>query len=333
MDLLQLIASMLTPQFIAETLQKYKKKKSVRQPIRELVFKDTKQHPFSSISVAELSKVLSNVPMVRRGTKAYALDHKSGAMTVIEPQGIDLSDFIGAKELNDLKALIVQQGNDALKAYLETRINDMLVSVEKTVEVLCAQALTGTIHYPMKTDAGTDVYEIDFGETQRFNLVEKLAANTSLAKLHGLFTSMSSQMSEYDFDVEQVVVAGKEAFATILAIANTATKQSIINVTLTSPTELNIGGFRIFSIAGTYKGVGKVKTDKVDSKSIAMIDIAAMHRMYYLALDDLDAGLQPLPFFASHEFSKNPSGVELIGRSKPIPAPVVKAICWCQVLA
>ena len=70
----------------------------------------------------------------------------------------------------------------------------------------------------------------------------------------------------------------------------------------------------------------------MDAKRICAVAIDAPFVFYYLAIDDIDAGLLPMPFFASPEKKKNPSGIEVVGRSKPLPVPVPKAICWAQML-
>ena len=45
--------------------------------------------------------------------------------------------------------------------------------------------------------------------------------------------------------------------------------------------------------------------------------------LFYLALDDFDAGLKALPFFAKQVKSDDPSGYKIIGMSKPLPAVAV----------
>ena len=62
------------------------------------------------------------------------------------------------------------------------------------------------------------------------------------------------------------------------------------------------------------------------------MDVAAPHALHYCALNDLDAALQPLPFYAKPVMSDDPSGVKIIGTSKPMPAPVIKAIAWRRLL-
>lgn len=78
--------------------------------------------------------------------------------------------------------------------------------------------------------------------------------------------------------------------------------------------------------------VGGVKTrvKTVDDDKMVMIDLDAGHNLYYAALDDLDAGLQALPFFSKVKKVDDPSGADVYTMSKPLPAVIVDAICWAD---
>jgi len=71
----------------------------------------------------------------------------------------------------------------------------------------------------------------------------------------------------------------------------------------------------------------------VSDKDVMMIATDAGHRLVYCALDDLDANLQPLPFFAKPIPIKDPSGYKLIGESKPFPIPNTEGICEATVVS
>lgn len=332
MDLLALINSLMTPDFIAELLAKFKKNHNKKYPIRELIYGKGIQHPFASISMADLQRELSNVPIVRRGTEAYALDKGTGNVIKIDPNGIDVSDFVSAADINDLAIVFQQHGEKAIKSYLETRISDMLIVVQKTIEALSAQSLTGAIVYPMKTDAGTELYEIEYGHPLVHALTEKLTPTSTISDLYLLLEDMHTKMQEKHYGDDVTVLAGSKAFSLALAIAS-AKNQSVVKVSMPEQGVLIVGGYKIQKETGKYKGVNNAMTDKVGATKFCMIDTNANHKLYYLALDDLKAGNKPLPFFATHNIKDNPSGLEILGKSKPVPAPIVNAICWCEVVA
>jgi hypothetical protein len=331
MDLLQLLASLLTPEFISELLSKFKKGHTVKYPIRDLIYGKGVQHPFASISLADLQRQLSNIPVVRRGTEAYAIDSAKGTVVKVEPQGIEMSDFISAADINDLSVIFAQHGEKAIKSYLESRINDMLIITQKSIEALAAQSLTGNIDYPMKGDAGAEIYGVEFGETLTYIQTTKLTKDSLVADLYLYLSKMHETMQEKEYGDDVVTLAGSNAYALALGIV-TASKQNTITVQLGALGEINVGGYVIVQQSGKYKGVNGAMTDKINADSFCMIDKNANHKLYFLALDDIDAGNKPLPFFATHEVKKNPSGVDIIGRSKPLPAPIVHAIIWSTVV-
>ncbi|HIF9333082.1 TPA: major capsid protein [Photobacterium damselae] len=331
MDLVQLISQLLTPEFIGSLLVKFKKNHTVKYPIRDLIYGKGKQHPFSSIALSDLQKELSNIPVVRRGTEAYALNRGKGGLTKIDPNGVEMSDFISAADINNLAVLFQQHGEVAIKAYLENRINDMLVITQKTTEALAAQSLTGTIAYPMKTDAGVDLYEVEFGTPLNYGGTQ-LTKDSKVADLYLYLNAMHEHMQTKEYGDDVITLAGSDAFSMVLNIASTSNQKTIM-VKMDSQDQINVGGYIIQKLTGKYKGVNSAMTNKVDSKSFCMIDKNANHQLWYLALDDIQAGNKPMPFFASHDVKNNPSGVEIIGRSKPLPAPITNAICWSQVLA
>lgn len=331
MDLSQLIASLLTPEFIGELLTKFKKAHTVKYPIRDLIYGKGVQHPFASISLTDLQRHLSNVPVVRRGTEAYALDSAKGELLKIDVQGIDMSDFISAADINELSVIFAQHGEKAIKGYLESRINDMLIVTQKSIEALAAQSLTGDLDYPMKGDVGAEVYGVKFGDTLTYTPTNKLTKDSLVSELYLYLSKMHETMQENEYGDDVVVLAGSNAYALALGIV-TASKQNTIAVQLGALGEINVGGYVIAQQSGKYKGVNGAMTDKINADSFCMIDKNANHKLYFLALDDIKAGNKPLPFFATHDIINNPSGINIIGRSKPLPAPVVKAIVWSTVV-
>ncbi|MGR5240213.1 major capsid protein [Photobacterium damselae] len=331
MDLIQLISQILNQDFIAGLLVEFKKNHKTKYPIRDLIYGKGKQHPFSSIALSDLQKELSNIPLVRRGTEAYALDRGKGGINKIDPNGVEMSDFISAADINDLAVLFAQHGEAAIKTYLKNRINDMLIIAQKTTEALAAQSLTGTIAYPMKTDAGDDLYQVKFGSPVQY-AETKLTKESKVSELYQYLDAMHGEMQKKFYGDDVITLAGSKAFAMALEIAATST-QKVIMVKMDVKDQINIGGYIIQKAAGKYKGVNGAMTDAVNEKSFCMIDLNANHQLWYLALDDIKAGNKPLPFFASQDVKTNPSGVEIIGRSKPLPAPITNAICWSTVLA
>lgn len=72
---------------MAELLNNYKKRKPVPMRIRNKVFGQAIFYPSVRIPWSALKETLSNIPVVRRGTKAYQLGGDDVETQAIEPQG------------------------------------------------------------------------------------------------------------------------------------------------------------------------------------------------------------------------------------------------------
>lgn len=304
-------------------------RKSVKSPIREQFFADGGQWPLASINISELMGVIQNAPVVRRGTVAYSIDSGSNNLTAIEPQGIDLSDFITAAELNNLRAL----SNDSVQAYANQKMNRMMNIVQRTTEALCAQALTGKIAYPMRTANGElDLYEVDYGMP---NVLAEddtdLSAATSIMDFYNVLDTIYQTLQDQGYGDTMTVAAGKAAFSTALKLAESS-KSNILNVSIVNQGEINVGGYTVRLQSGRYKSTGGIMVPKIPDNALCAEDKSAGAQVKYLALDDIENGLQPMPFGTSTDLKKNPSVLEVIGRSKPLPVVAVGALCWAKVL-
>jgi hypothetical protein len=303
----------------------------IQTPIRELVFKRSKQHPYPKIGIDQIKKVVGNVPVVRRGTPAVPIKKGSRAVDEIAPDGIDLQDFITAADLNNMRLLDSVNVQGVINGVLD----DMLLMTKKTTEALCAQSLTGEIKYPMKSDDGDEPYEISYvGNASMPEYTGAvLSSSSTITDVIDVFDAMETLVQDEGWGGNVEVLAGKDVYNLVRKIVETkSTKQNHVSAKMEKGT-IEIGGYLIRKVNASYKGylaggsIGTVK--EIPEKSLCMVDLSAPHTLFYLALDDIDAGLQAMPFYAEPgEVKKNPSGIEIIGRSKPVPAPVVSAICW-----
>ncbi|MNF33505.1 Phage major capsid protein E [compost metagenome] len=326
MEIIDLIRTFLTPQAIAVQMTN---RQPAPQRIRNLIYGEGLQHPFAAITLAELKRTLTNVPVVRRGSAAFAMNLGNGDLTTIDVQGFELSDFLTATEINNLKMVSSQ----AAQSFVEARINHMLDTIQRSTEALCAQGLTGKLVYPMKTDLAEDTYEVDFGDTQNFT--PPLLWNGTGAKIVDVFETLSEMHGKLQATgngANPVTLAGRKSFSQIINLADES-KSNIVQVKIINNNEISVGGYTVQLENGVYRTTGNVMTRTVDENKVVMVDKDAGHSLRYLALDDLESGLLPMPFYPSQELKKNPSGMEIVGRSKPLPAPVVGAICWSTVMA
>lgn len=303
-------------------------RQNLPSPIRKQFFADGGQWPLASISMAELRSVIVNVPVVRRGTTAYALDRGKDSLMNIEPQGIDLSDFISAAQLNNLKVL----STSGVQAYANSIMNYMMNTVQVTTEALCAQALSGVIAYPMKAESGQlDVYGIDYGVPTSLPDVDLSMVSTSIMDAYDVLENLNKTLQMQGYGASVSYAAGSMAFKTILKLAEN-TKSNILQVNVSVPGEVSIGGYIVKLQSGMHKDFDQTMVPNIPTNAIVAVDTSAGHCVKYLALDDIENGLQPLPFATSTDKKINPSGLDIIGRSKPLPIVAVGAIVWAKVL-
>lgn len=322
-----------TPAAVAKTLQGLP---PISTPVMDLVYPESARvnHPLPVIGADEISKVVKNAPVVKRGTRAVPVGGASEAITYIEPQPVEVSSFVDGVALNNLKMLLATGNEQSIQVYVNNKIDYLRQTCRKTAEAIAAQSLTGTISYPMKTEAGFDTYTVAFGSTLEFVPAKLWSANdATIEEILMDLIKIGKLIKEQGFGTKIRYLAGSTAYiklaAKVIALADSGTVSAKV-----TDQAIQIAGFTIELFNGTYvdPSDGSVE-DVVPATKICAVAVDAPFTFYYCALDDIDAGLLPMPFYASPEKKKNPSGIEVVGKSKPLPVPVTKAICWATVTA
>lgn len=315
-----------TPAAVAKTLAALP---PLNTPVMDLIYPESVRtnHPLPVIGVDEITAVIKNVPVVKRGSPAVSIDGGGESITYIEVQPVDTETFIDAAALNNLK-LLKEEG---IQQYIQNRIDRMRKTVRKTSEALSAQSLTGAISYPMKTKSGWDSYNINFGSTLEY-MPAKTWDTATLEEMLLDLINISTLIIEQGFGSKVEFLVGKDVFvkaaSKVLALQDGGTVAAKI-----TPDGIQVASFTLRLFSGTYLNPQTgASTATVDAKKICAVAVDAPFAFYYLAIDDIDAGLLPMPFYASPEKKKNPSGIEVVGKSKPLPVPVPKAICWATML-
>jgi hypothetical protein len=315
-----------TPKAIADTLEMLP---PLSSPVMDKVYPEAsrRQHQFPVLGFSEIKRVVKNVPVVRRGSVAVAVEGDTGGITYIEPQPIEISTFLSAKELNDMKLL----SDKGIQEHINDKIDFLRRIIRKTTEALSAQSLTGEISYPMKTATGLDTYTVNFGSTLSYTI--NTAWDSSNKKLSGILEDLigiSEAISEGGYS-NIAFLAGSKAFSSLANLVLITAVESKISAQITEK-NIMLAGFTIELMNSKYIDLTTGQTKyAVPPDKICAVSLDASHTLYYCAIDDIEAGLVAMPFFATPDTKKNPSGVEIVGKSKPLPVPVVDAICWATV--
>lgn len=303
----------------------------VRTPITDLIFTNRKQHPLPVIGIEELTEITKNVPVVKRGSPSLNLGGSNLNISYIEPQGVEVNEVVTARDLNDLKLL----NDTGIEAWVNGKIDKIRRVIRQTTETLACLSLTGGITYPAKTDSGYDSYIVTYGSTLSFTPVLNWDDNTAKLKdvLKTLTKIMSILQESSGFGGQIIYLAGETAFETLANMVIGLTNDNRISANV-NENSITVAGFKIQLANYTYWDIlSQTYKNAVDPKYIVAIAMDAPHALYYLAIDDIDAGLNATPLFIKPIKQDDPSSYKIIGKSKPLPVVVPKAICWSQVIA
>lgn len=290
-------------------------------PITDLLFpqgvRKLKTSPY--IAVQDIENETGAVPVVIRGSKSYSVDGGTKSANLIEVQPLSMNRVISGAELN---TLIAMGDVDGISEKLTETVENLRDRTAVSTELLVCQSLSGKISYPAAVEGGAlDTYEVELGTVKSLSpstLTNASSVSDLLAALEAQF--FAQQQTGASSDVR--LLTGTDVYSVILEII---TKTKNVPVQYTDYGLILFGKYKLMPLTGSYKLPGKNDaTAVIDSKSIQSIDLANTGKLFYAALDELDAKLQPLPFFASYEELRDPSGVKVMSSSKPLPAFAVK---------
>jgi len=294
--------------------------------IMDLIYGNRITHPLPVLGVEELVEINGNVPVVRRGTAAYPLAGSSKGLTYLEPQPVDVSSFLGAAELNNLKLL----GDKGIQYWVRSKVDSQRRVIRSTTEALACQSLTGKISYAMKTDSGLTSYDVDFGSILSYTIAKKWdAAGTTVADiLMDLIAMQTVIQNKSGYGAQVAYLAGKKAYVNLANKVLGLDGESKIKAEVTEK-GISIAGFTVMLASGGYKDLlnGGTYVPAVADHHIQAVALDAPWKLFYCALDDLDANLLPMPFYSKPVKKDNPSGYDIIGMSKPVPVPAVNGTC------
>lgn len=318
--------------FTAQAIVQYLKNLPViKTPVIDTVFKNRPQLGLPIVGRDEVNHVVRAMALRQRGAGSIPIPGTTGGTDFFEPLPINPDVFVGAHELNNLKLL----GESSRQKWAQAKTDLLRRTIRATTEAIAAQSITGSVAWPVQLEGGTyDNYVIEFGAPVAF-VPDKLwdAADASIKDMFESLEGMQEKLQENGYGSEIEIWAGKTSYSEALAATLNYQGKAKVKVEV-SEGGINIGGFIIKRRTEKNRNPETgVMTPVVADKDVVMIALDANHVMPYTALDDLDANLQPLPMFVKPIEKKNPSGVQLVGMSKPFASPNMKGICKATVTA
>lgn len=323
------LSALFTAQNIGQTFQKLN---PITSTILDLIFKDKRNHPFPTIGVDEVTKVTKNIPVVKRGAPSYPMGGGTRSISTIEPQPVNPSRFVSAAEINNLRLLDA----NGQQQYVSDVIDEFRRVVRATTEALAAQSITGKIDYPAALEGGSTIdYEVEFGTIGNIPIAKEKKWTVGKATLGDILQDlikMSQEVKKSGFGGDIVYLAGSDVFINLTSYVLGLQDASSTNARITAD-GIQIAGFTIKHIADTYtNNRNNSVVSIIPDNTVFAIATGAPHRLRYLSIDDVSAQLQATPLYTKVIPVHDPSGFKIIGYSKPLPMPVVSAICKATVL-
>jgi hypothetical protein len=279
-----------------------------------------KQSPF--ISTEEVKAETGAIPLVRRGSASYPVDTTETTRTLVEVDPVSPSVFVSARDVNDLVAL---GETESLKALIAEKIELLRDRVSETIETMSRQSLSGKINYPYATADGIGgSAEIKLGEPRELKSASLVGAD--IPKIQAWLESLYQAQAATGASGEIVILAGNAVYAFLV--------NAFVNAKLSAPVAWQSDGLDLF---GKYKVRTQGLTYTLPGKStvyqtlpdnqVLTLDKSRAGKLFFAALDDLDANLAALPFYAKPVETRDPDGVKIVASSKPLPAPALSKMC------
>ncbi len=312
------------PKIVAEVI---KTLPPIRTKVLDDVYARKVTHPFPQIGIKEVQDVAGAVPVVRRGAPGVPVSGGDVSISYIEPQPIKVTDSVTAVDANNLKSM----GSQGYRAFLAQKLDTLRRKIKATTEALAAQSITGKISYPIRLENGKDdTYEVDFGSPLSYT-PPKTWSSADLRDVFSQLVEIEAVLQEEGIANSVTFWAGKSAFMELVGKI-----QSLNSNTVPKPevngNKINLFGYEIEMVNQKYRlPDGTLKPVVPDNKIVAF-DKNAGFTLFYLAIDNFKAGLQAVPMFISSYQTQDGSSFVVQAESKPLPVPIVKAICWATVL-
>jgi len=300
-------------------------------PVMDLVYPEShrRQYPSALIPLAKIQARTGSVPVVRRGSASYGVAGRSGNIQLLDPQPIALNDFATAAEVNDVLATGLESN---VESFVSDKIDGLRIDTRQATEIMCGQTLSGAVAYKLANQDGSlEDYQITYGGSI-LSLDDVDISAYKIGNIIKVLEEIHKALQKKGYSGKIVFLCGNDIYATIL---NVVTETNRALGAVFNELGILVGGKYQLIPAGwsyTLPGADDVASQYIDDKFVHAIDLNAPHTLFYAALDDMDANLAPLPFYAKPKHSDDPSGVKIISQSKPLPAPVLNAICKRRLL-
>ena len=282
-------------------------------PMTDLLFPKNKRKQLTSpyITVADVPEEIGAVPVVVRGTPSFSINEDKRSLSL----RLAMNKVILVSELNHLVAMGM---TDELNAKFIEIIKNLRDRTSVSTEIFACQALSGKIAYPVYTECGSnDIYQVELGKLKSLS-DSSLTNSSDIGELQKALEEQYIEQQRTGASNDVHFLAGVDAYALVV---NLVTKNAgAVPIQWTDYGCVLFGKYKIQAVSGSYMlpGSGTI-TEIIEAKSMQTVDLANTGKLLYAAIDEFDAQVQPLPFFATYEYQSPHSRVKIISSSKPLP--------------
>ncbi|MGD9809644.1 MAG: major capsid protein [Deferribacterales bacterium] len=294
------------------------------------IYKNVQNIANPVIPLADLFTQIKTVGLSTRGGKYIDLSGSTelGAKWV-EPFPIKLKESLNGVELNNLKML----SETSIEAWRQQKINKVRQTNRATTEYQAVKALSGKIEMPVITDDGSSAtYTVDYGTPATLTPAKAFnAVDASVETVEKFLLDMAAKVIESGYS-EVEFWAGKDVWFAIYALIQAVPNDTRISAKVEGQTIITAAGKVKLRNELVYNPTSKAFEPTVAANKIMCIAMNAPHTLAYAAIDDLDGNLEAVPLFMKP--IKDPEGGwKILTESKPLPAPVIRAICWATAIS
>lgn len=312
----------------------FKSLPALKTSIIDKAFPNSKNHPRAVIGVADIQKKTGAIPIVRRGSNPISIDGTGANATFYAPLPIMPSVTISAAELNDLQVLL---GDKASRdTWVTDHVDILRKTVRNTTEAIASVVLTtGKYSWVVKTDSGSETFEIDFGKPLEYT--GSLLTDTSkISDVFDIVDAMAENIQSNGYGENVRFFAGREVYGRLLTLAenwaSSDDKRSPINLSVNGKI-INIGGYEVERMTEKYHSpVTNTMVEKVSSKQLVAFADVSEAGIYYCAIDSISNNGKATPFHIYTE-QIGDRAIELQAQSKPVPVRPSKSVCVANIVA
>jgi len=320
------VQSLFTIQAIAQRL---KIMPPLRSSIMDTVFTDRVAWGLPRLSREKIYSAVKTLPLVRRGAPSIPVGNPSGGFEWYAPLALHPNKVIAASDFNDRQL----RGLVSLEQWAAEITDELRRGIHESTEGMASTALTGKISWPVKIEGGYEPYEVDFGTPLEVAVETKLTGTSKPNAVFDIIQAQEELVNDNGYGGTYDIFAGRTAYSTIYQIIQGSTSTAKISLGI-SAAGIDVGGYIVKRMGERYRNPQTEEmVQKVGDKDILFVAKDAGHRLFYCAVDDLAAKLQPMPFFIKSKEIDDPSGYKLIAQSKPFPVVNVLGICKATVIA